>query len=161
MMALTHTLVGVGGYVALGSFFPESINVSAMGIGAVAGGSLLPDIDDPHSWLGRRLWPLAYIVSTLTRHRGFTHSLLGAALIVGTTCLMFPLNIFSSFLFGYISHLLADYFSNSGVPLFWPKEKRFAFPFAIQTGGLIEGLITLTLGCGLFYTLLIQLKNSL
>ncbi|VEB43121.1 Inner membrane protein ydjM [Chromobacterium violaceum] len=39
-------------------------------------GSLLPDIDHPKSWLGRRIPFLSRPISYLFGHRGITHSLL-------------------------------------------------------------------------------------
>lgn len=153
MMALTHTLVGVGGYAALSLAMPQEAILSAVTIGVVAIGSVFPDIDDPHSWLGRRVWPIAMLISTLTRHRGFTHSLVGAITIIAGVGFIANAGYMLSlvFLFGYLSHLFADFFSNSGVPLLWPSKRRFRFPFAIETGGVAECILSLALAGALIY----------
>lgn len=160
-MGLTHTLLGVGGFSALTSITPEYFSLDATTLGVVAIGSLFPDIDDTNSWLGRRLWPIAKVISLMTRHRGFTHSLLGAALITIGMILVANAgySIASVFLFGYILHLLADFFSNSGVPLLWPSKERYRFPYAIQTGGVLEYILSLTLGSALVYGLVIHFIN--
>ncbi len=162
MMALTHTLVGVGGYAALSGIMPNYIALNAVSLGVVAIGSVFPDIDDPHSWLGRRLWPIAKITSMLTRHRGFTHSLLGAALIIVGMGLIANAGYSLSlvFLFGYLSHLFADFFSNSGVPLLWPSKSRFCFPYALQTGGFTEYLLSIILAAMVLYGLWIHFVDT-
>lgn len=161
--ALTHTLIGVGGYIALATVLPNDLEVNAVTVAVVALGAIFPDIDDPRSWLGRRLWPIAFATSTLTRHRGFTHSLMGSLLvmiIVGAiTNVGYSLGLI--FLFGYLSHLIADFFSNSGVPLFWPSKKRFRFKYAINTGGLMEGLLSLVLGVSLIFFLYVHYFKGL
>jgi inner membrane protein len=42
---------------------------------SIAFGAILPDIDDPKSRVGRKLLPIAIVVSMLFRHRTATHSL--------------------------------------------------------------------------------------
>jgi inner membrane protein len=42
---------------------------------SVAFGAILPDIDDPRSRVGRKLLPIAILVSMIFRHRTATHSL--------------------------------------------------------------------------------------
>jgi inner membrane protein len=39
---------------------------------------------------------------------------------------------------GYLSHLLGDWMTNSGVPLLWPSKRRFVAPLKICTGDLRE-----------------------
>jgi inner membrane protein len=40
------------------------------------GGALLPDIDHPQSWVGRRARLISQPLAALIGHRGFTHSIL-------------------------------------------------------------------------------------
>ncbi len=91
-------------------------------------GSLLPDIDNTESFLGRR-HPL--LCSRITKHRGITHSL-GHFLIVATLLILFtgfvPLPRILCFaiyglLYGYLTHLFLDLFSHTGNPLFWRRKK--------------------------------------
>jgi len=47
----------------------------AIGVGAVIG-SLLPDVDHPQSWVGRRTRPISTALAATLGHRGVTHSAL-------------------------------------------------------------------------------------
>ncbi|MCK9171933.1 MAG: metal-dependent hydrolase [Desulfuromonas thiophila] len=151
MMAHTHVLIGVSGYTALAMASNGSLPLDSMTIGAAALGSLAPDIDHPGSWLGRRLFFVSLPLSALIGHRGATHSLIASVaasagmwwyLQYGST----PLPWLVAFLFGYISHLFADWNSNSGVPFFWPQKTRYRAPWAINTGGFIEHLFAVGFG---------------
>ena len=128
-----------------------------------AGGSLLPDIDHPGSWVGRRLWPISAIISSVCGHRGITHS---AVAVAACMCVLgwLWLNIaasghavpaFSFFaigagILGYASHLFADWLTAGGIPLLWPKPKKYSFwryPTSFsRTGGGFEWLATFVMG---------------
>lgn len=97
-------------------------------------GALLPDIDHPSSIPGRLLRILSLPISKLCGHRGFTHSLI-AWLLLSITCYQWlavqwpiPSDLLQAFLLGYISHLIADMLTPSGVPFLWPLPIRFCFP---------------------------------
>ncbi|WP_272665112.1 MULTISPECIES: metal-dependent hydrolase [unclassified Providencia] len=97
-------------------------------------GALLPDIDHPSSIPGRLLRIFSLPISKLCGHRGFTHSLVAWFLLM-ISCYQWvptewaiPNDIIQAFLLGYISHLVADMLTPSGVPLLWPLPQRFCFP---------------------------------
>ncbi len=86
---------------------------------------------------------LAHIVAG--KHRGRTHSLAAVALLaVGAAFLQFPPWTIG-FLAGYVSHLLADSLTHSGIPILWPfSQARFhLLPFGLKltTGSWVEYLI--------------------
>ncbi|AFI90224.1 metal-dependent hydrolase [Pectobacterium parmentieri] len=96
--------------------------------------ALLPDIDHPKSVLGQRLKWLSTPIARLFGHRGFTHSLLAIA-----TGIFFiqtrlppswpiPTDAYHAMIVGYLSHILADMLTPSGVPLLWPCRWRFRLP---------------------------------
>lgn len=103
-------------------------------IPAVLLGSLLPDLDHPGSILGRLFRIISLPLSKLCGHRGFTHSLLafcGLAILWETQITPrwdISADIFHALLLGYLSHLIADILTPSGVPLLWPLKARFALP---------------------------------
>ncbi len=95
---------------------------------AAIAGSLLPDIDNPESYLGRRFYGIS---RRFSRHRGITHSL-GHFLIV--SILLIALTILTpipkpvafsiyGLIYGYFTHLFLDMFSKMGIPVFWRKKK--------------------------------------
>ncbi|BBV08249.1 TPA: metal-dependent hydrolase [Providencia stuartii] len=97
-------------------------------------GALLPDIDHPSSIPGRMLKILSLPISKLCGHRGFTHSLIAWLLLVLACYQWLPANwpipndLIQAFLLGYMSHLVADILTPSGVPFLWPLPFRFCFP---------------------------------
>lgn len=99
-------------------------------------GALLPDIDEPHSTIGRKI-PGSFLFKILFGHRGFFHSLLAAGLFY--LALMFVTNHTVALLLvaGYISHLLLDALTPSGVPFLYPIKKSFSLGL-IKTGGIKE-----------------------
>lgn len=112
-------------------------------------GGLLPDLDHPESALGRRIPVISVPLSALVGHRGMTHSLLAVtvlliALVAVTTASALPFNsgtlsvlpggAFNNFsqlvpalIIGYLSHILGDSMTPSGVPLFWPRKRTYSF----------------------------------
>lgn len=136
MMAFSHVALGVISASAAQVAVTDA-GLSPLALVAAGAGSLAPDIDSPHSWLGRRLpfisWPLAGLIG----HRGLTHSLLMVVAIAAALVIYAPPLWAQAFLVGYLVHIGADMLTNSGVPLMWPSERRYRV-LGIQTGGLLE-----------------------
>lgn len=179
MTAPTHSIGGMAAGVALAVCIHANAAETAYLIGISALGSLLPDIDNPHSrisfkWRGIRLIVSAgqslircvscllprrqkAYVRSLIGHRGLTHSLLPVILPAA-------LNIFfvrqhigycitAGLAGGILSHLLLDILSG-GVPLFMPFSTRRICLAHIKTGGIAENifrtaLIIFVVGTGL------------
>lgn len=123
-------------------------SVIALGLGSV-----FPDIDEPHSWIGARTRGLSDAIKLFFGHRGLTHSLFGLILAMATTTLLLtltPLNPLTGtyFVLGYALHLVEDSFSKSGVKWLLPMtDKPFRFGkgvFYYVTGGVIERFIFLS-----------------
>ncbi|MCL1104516.1 metal-dependent hydrolase [Shewanella algicola] len=111
----------------------------------IFGGSLLPDLDHPSSTIGKRFLFISLPLAGLFGHRQITHSvwpfvLTAWALSYDTWAT--PLAM--AFGIGYFSHLLADFISDSGIPLFWPHQGRFGIKLC-TSGGLLEPIIALGL----------------
>lgn len=97
-------------------------------------GGLLPDIDHPESVIGRRVRVLSLPISAVFGHRGITHSLLATTAIA--TALWWVSHepfyqpyrwMIAPLCVGYLSHLLGDAMTPSGVPLLYPKKKTYSF----------------------------------
>ncbi|AWC30963.1 metal-dependent hydrolase [Bacillus cytotoxicus] len=128
-------------------------NLTVGNVIAVSFGALLPDIDEQHSWIGRRTRGVSDLMNTIFGHRGITHSLLGLVLVlipilfaVSMTPLSFTngMCIFA----GYFLHLVEDSFSKKGVKWLLPvSNKKFQSGFNIiyySYNGIAEKVILMT-----------------
>jgi len=114
-------------------------------------GALLPDIDHPSSWVGRRLRMISRPLAATIGHRGITHSFL--AVIVGLMFLRWEgmrRATIDPLVVGYLSHLAADVMTTSGLRLAWPSPRRQAIGLC-RTGSFVETLIVagVVIGTGL------------
>lgn len=150
MLWRTHVLGGVTAGVLVASFTastePKAMLMSA-GIAGFA--ALLPDLDSPHSKLGRIVLPASWATQKIIGHRGPLHSLLAAVIValLAVTTIPFTHTMiwFYAIIAGYVSHLLLDALNPQGVPFFWPLPIRVRIPIA-RTGGIIERLLVMP-GC--------------
>ncbi|MGM8262284.1 metal-dependent hydrolase (plasmid) [Clostridium perfringens] len=116
MLYKTHLTTSLN--VAIPALYLNN-ELSLLTLTGVGLGSLLPDLDTPNSFIGRRLKIISYPLSTIFKHRGFLHSITPVILI-------FILGIFLKSLFiksialGYLLHLVGDTFSESGIKWFLP-----------------------------------------
>jgi len=126
-------------------------------------GSSAPDLDTPTgglwgkipagSWIGRLVRPVF-----LGGHRHLSHSLIGLCLFawifwlfLSWVAVYFPFlpspSLLLPFVLGYVAHLLADSFTEAGVPLLFPIGYHFGIPpdpfgkIRIKTGKWFENLI--------------------
>ncbi|MBI3446451.1 MAG: metal-dependent hydrolase [Magnetospirillum sp.] len=153
MMVVSHVVLGASAWVAAGSLglMPKS---GAEGAVIAALGALLPDLDHPSSWLGRRLWVIAKPLSLLVGHRGITHSLLAMAAGVALLTALRPApglaRLIEPLALGYLSHIAADALTPAGVPLLWPWRQRFGLGLC-ATGGAVEMLVVAACAAATFW----------
>lgn len=107
----------------------------------LAVGSLLPDIDHPKSYIGKKLSKTSRIMSKTVGHRGLTHSL-PFWLCLFTLGFFMKENVFLGLWIGYLFHIVGDLLTVAGVPLFYPFSKaRIKLPLAFKTGGPVEKVV--------------------
>lgn len=134
-------------------------------------GSLLPDIDEPESYIGKRTLFIADVLKSCFGHRGMLHrfivpfSLLVVAIFLSLPYSLFVFGVF----FGYLFHILGDMLTKGGVKgVFYPfgsveraygiLPKRFRF----YTNSSIEKLLNFMLGIFLIIELfLLLVKGSI
>ncbi|EZP77407.1 membrane-bound metal-dependent hydrolase [Parageobacillus genomosp. 1] len=115
-----------------------SLSFTASYTAGVVIGSLLPDIDEPKSYVGRRSMGMSNKVKEAFGHRGMTHSLVVWGVIALVISWESSSLFAAGFVLGYLFHILEDFFSVQGVPLFWPfTVKRLKIPI-YRTGNLVE-----------------------
>lgn len=151
MMGVTHMLIGAAAGVPIAALVGEPAL-----IGVALLGGLIPDLDASEATL--KHWKLKlgegkkgltvkpfYLVSEVIRlflpHRGWLHSL-WAALIISALFLLAGWQWSLAIFFGYLSHLLADSVTPSGVPLFNEERWHLVQPkWRMPTGSQWEHLI--------------------
>jgi len=136
MMWYTHTLLGINSLWLLALLPPEadSGKIAALSVCA-AFGALLPDLDAAESKVkhlhlsGLKPFELpATLLHQTLGHRGLIHSLLG---LTGFSLATIPLSLHLGWqsavalILGYASHLAADAATRSGIPLLYPRPKRY------------------------------------
>lgn len=152
MMAFTHAAAGSASALLVAQYLHAGPIQSLLILSGGVVGSYLPDIDHPKSAFGSRVLPLSLPISAIFGHRGITHSLIAAA---GMSWLMwwvfqqahwdkgFAVPMVVGVAAGYLSHLLGDWLTNSGVPLLWPSNRRFVSPLKLCTGDFREYILAL------------------
>ncbi|MCV2499759.1 MAG: metal-dependent hydrolase [Candidatus Lightella neohaematopini] len=107
---------------------------------------LLPDIDHPKSFIGKRFKWLSIPIYKLFGHRSFTHSLLLIIIIiiyVNIRKINISVDVIYAMIIGYISHIIADILTPAGIPLFWPYSKKFSIPIIKKSNVRLERLISI------------------
>jgi inner membrane protein len=146
MMAKSHVVVGLATWVAVAPVFHVA-PFELLYLGLAVAGSLLPDIDHPKSWVGRRVRPVSTAIASVLGHRGITHSALAVAgLIAVLLHAGYRRGVVSALAVGYLSHLAADLLTPQGLRLAWPLRGTWALPLC-RTGSAMEGVIVLALVC--------------
>jgi inner membrane protein len=147
MMGITHTTFGLLCSASAFSLASVSLHKDLPAMGCTLIGSLLPDIDSPRSSLGRLLPFISAPIERRWGHRTVTHCLLalgGLGLLLSPLAFLRP-GCYVGLLIGYLSHLLADCATKSGVPLLHPYPGLCVMPgnerYRVLTGSLQEGVL--------------------
>ncbi|WP_220756897.1 metal-dependent hydrolase [Shewanella colwelliana] len=117
-------------------------------IAGIIFGSLLPDLDHPRSTIGKRVLFVSVPLAGIFGHRQFTHSIWPLVLTVWLFNLTDQANSYVMVLMiGYMSHVIADMLTDSGVPFLWPFQRRFGLTLC-KSGGVLEHIIAFSLLTG-------------
>lgn len=151
MLARNHVPFSIGLWSLACPAMGVPLLSAALVVPLVAFAALVPDIDHPSSTLGRRLPGISHLIRAVLGHRGGTHSLL-AVLIWSVVIGIYGQRVVSgdaaiyhvavlAMGFGYLTHILADGLTKSGVPLLWPYKRDFRSPIAFTTGSIVEYVV--------------------
>jgi inner membrane protein len=141
MMARSHVIIGIATWVAAAPLLHLRA-LDPMYLGLAVGGSLLPDIDHPKSWVGRRTRPVSTAIASALGHRGITHSLIA---VIGLTLLLlyagYRRDGVSALAVGYLSHLAADMLTPGGLRLAWPFRGTWSVPLCRTDSRMESGVV--------------------
>jgi inner membrane protein len=103
-------------------------------------GAILPDIDEPNSFIGHKFIFFSEPLKMLgIKHRSYTHSLF-FPLVIALFGTFHP--IFYFIAFGSFMHTMEDMITNSGVYLFYPFYKKRIGIRLFNTGSIFAYLFT-------------------
>ena len=138
-MARSHVAVGLAAWIVAAPLLRlPLLDPAYLGLAVV--GALLPDLDHPKSWIGRRSRPFSTALGTALGHRGFTHS---AVAVLGLVALLqagYHPGAVSALSIGYASHLAADILTPQGLRLTWPLRLTWRVPI-YRTGSRMEAVV--------------------
>ncbi|WP_195972447.1 metal-dependent hydrolase [Clostridium thermobutyricum] len=149
MLYRTHVITSIAICLPILSYVGD---LNSIAVGAVALGALLPDIDEEHSYIGRKVPIISITINKIFGHRGITHSLLVFAILFSLSTYT-KSHILGGIALGYFLHLFEDYFSDAGIKWFQPFIKKdFKVPEVLRykVGGFKEHIILIIVICILF-----------
>lgn len=140
MMAKSHVALGLATWVVAAPLL-HLPPLDPLYLGLAAAGSLLPDVDHPKSWVGRRTRPFSSAIAATLGHRGVTHSAVAVlALVALLSHAGYRRGTVSALAVGYLSHLAADMLTPQGLRLAWPLRGTWGVPLC-RTGSPVEPAI--------------------
>ncbi len=152
MLARSHVVVGLAAWTVVATL-QRLPPLDPAYVALAAAGSLLPDMDHPKSWIGRRSRPLSTALGAAFGHRGATHS---AAAVLGLVALLqagYHPGAVCALAVGYASHLAADVLTPQGLPLTWPLRLTWRLPL-YRTGSRREAVVVAAVVCAVGWWLL-------
>ncbi|MGK9045455.1 metal-dependent hydrolase [Mammaliicoccus vitulinus] len=139
MTGKTHLSCGIFIGSSLSIYYGEDVFTSFTIISLCGVSSLVPDICHFKSNLGKKLFPISFIIRLIFGHRTFTHSLLFLFLIYwGLNSISAPEPYLVSILLGMLSHIVLDMLTPRGVKLFYPLDVSVKLPIVFKTGGAVD-----------------------
>ena len=101
---------------------------------------------------------LAFILTGLSHHRGFTHSIFGLTMFTWAVHLFMSnhnlIPVTEGFFIGHLSHLIGDFITKEGIKIFYPLKVNFRSPITIKTGGKLERIIVIIASSTFIYFIL-------
>lgn len=145
MMARNHVLTSLvltnAGLMVFPSFYTIGTDSYAIFLSGIILGSLFCDVDEEHSYIGRRFQFISLPLNRIIGHRTLTHNIFPYITLL-FCAFYYSSNFLLGFGIGAIFHILEDSITNNGVnwaitPLsrkfvLLPKKMRF------QTNGNVE-----------------------
>jgi len=168
----THIMAGICSLWAFELIPSAQMEHIAIYAGAAAVGALLPDLDAPRSKIGQ--WSVGGIkplqlpsqaINHAVGHRSLSHSILALVFVAVAGLFLSPFvgwQVSLSLWLGYASHLITDALTRSGIPLLYPRPRRFHLlpkRLRIVTGSSAEEVIFVALAALALILLLTHLST--
>lgn len=144
MNGACHRVAGVTTGVILAHIVEPQLTLPTLAISVLASqvGSLIPDIDEPNSIVGKKVKLLSGVIKKIFGHRGIIHTpffllLINLGLLflkdkVPDAWINYYYLTWIAFDAGYLSHLLLDFLTPYGLMIFFPISSEKFRLFGIR-----------------------------
>jgi inner membrane protein len=150
MTAPTHIVAGISAMSFVAILVPAyKLSLTHIIVGSIA--AMLPDVDNPQSFIGRLLFFISHPIDRKYGHRTITHSLLATFIVGGVTYLSLYIvsrsltqyaALTATVVIAYFSHIFFDGTTKQGVQIYYPSQLWGVFParasWRIRTGSKPE-----------------------
>lgn len=147
MIGYSHIIIGLGvASVAPVSIFTNDLELTIINMGVIILFSLAPDLDHPKSMITRILFPfipVSYLIYKFFGHRTLTHSFIFWLLLSVLLFLLLSKDLALLASTSYLSHIMADVVSMSGVKFWYPFNDRKLSFGNLMINGLGEKIVVL------------------
>jgi len=151
MLAKTHLAFGfLSGLVAM-PFVATGNTIIFFSLVLI--GALLPDIDQPNSKISNKIPIIPKIINIFAKHRGIFHTVFLAIIIPGLLWYFIAHSYGIALFVGYMSHLIIDGFTVTGINFLHPFSKLHLSGF-VETGTIAELVIFFVILAGIAIKLL-------
>jgi len=135
MLFRTHLAFGL----LIGLLFVEFFSLNYLWLILVLFFSVVVDIDEVNSKIGKKFKFFSFFIKLIFKHRGLVHSLF-IPLVIFVVLWFFGYNLIGLVvLVGYSSHLFLDMLNVSGIRLFYPLD--FKIKGFVKTGSILENIL--------------------
>ena len=158
MMGTSHMVIGAAAGLGAAYLLQAPAPLELMAVATFT--ALLPDIDHPQGTLRRKIPLVDDLLLFWLPHRGITHTVaaVGVVALVGYglySAGLIPISAVIGAVAGYISHLVADMMTISGLKVAWPlSDKTLHLWPGLRTGGITESLVCLVVFLGIGWLLI-------
>ena len=134
MMFQTHLMFSL----LIGLYLMERFSNKYLFLILVLIGTMLPDLDNPYSKLGRKVRPVSSLIKFIFGHRKLFHSLIFVSLLFFVIYYILDFKLIGIALsVGFVLHLVLDGLTKEGINYFYPFLK-FRVSGFIKTNGILE-----------------------
>ena len=164
MRAPTHIAGGIVFTGSLCSLYDINLFFSYQYVLCCVVCSVIPDIDNTRSWIGKMIYPIAKLINRRFGHRTITHSFLFVGFVWSFFYSLHYFNVIQDYnftkiaLFAVLSHIIIDMLTLAGVPFLYPFLKNSCVipgnpNYRFETGDFKSEIVVTSICLGLCITM--------
>lgn len=153
----THVIGGItAGLILSNTIANITIETKTILLAYSVVGSLIPDLDHPNSFLGKKLKVVSKPTNTFLGHRSILHAPLVYLLLFFFLKNYIPSILLLGLFVGIFSHIFLDMLNKSGIPIFYPLNKKRINILNIKTNSISEIFVDFAIIAGYIYIIILK-----